>query len=172
MEQSGNIAQTLASDIFLLRPWRVADAAWYVQARDEQIFQWTTEKRELTVAETEEAIRQVNASTGIFCFAITDHQTQALLGNIALVFEESPSRNAEIMYWLAPEGRGRGIATKAVRLLCDGAFHALGAEQITLQTHRDNVRSQMVAERAGFRLDERKNQQDSAYVWFNRLKHT
>ena len=32
---------TLRADDFFLRPWEVEDAAWYVEARDEEVFQWT-----------------------------------------------------------------------------------------------------------------------------------
>jgi len=54
------------------------------------------------------------------------------------------------MYWLAPVGRGRGIARQAVQLVCQWAFAELGLEQLTLQTQVENLRSQRVAERVGF----------------------
>ncbi len=51
----------LQSGGVLLRPWRIEDARWYVEARDEEVFRWTTEKRTLTVQETEEAIERIES---------------------------------------------------------------------------------------------------------------
>lgn len=156
---------TLTAGSIDLRPWRVEDAAWYVAARDEAVFQWTTEKRDLTVAETEAAIRRVNAGTDAACFAIVDHTSQALLGNVAMTLD---GREGEVMYWLAPAGRGRGAATQAVVCACDWAFQSLGLERITLMTLPGNLPSQKVALRAGFRPVESAGA-DGA-VWFERLK--
>ena len=157
------IPERLTGEGFYLRRWQVEDAAWYVSARDEEIYQWTTEKRDLTVAETEEAIRQVNAGADALCFAIVDPSSGDLLGNLALTFEKSNPKSAEIMYWLAPAGRGRGIATRAVVLVCEWAFGSLGLERISLKTRRGNVKSQKVAERAGFRPVA---EVDGEYVWY------
>ncbi len=154
MEDKSNFMPILCAEVFFLRPWKVEDAAWYVESRDEEIFQWTTEKRELTVAETEEAIRQVNDSSDAVCLAIVDRRSMDLLGNIALAFQDNDGKSAEIMYWLAPAGRGRGIATNAVKLLCQWAFDTLGLERITLKTYSGNIHSHSVAQRAGFHLQE------------------
>lgn len=169
MEAKRDSALSLLGDGFYLRLWKREDAAWYVSARDEEIFKWTTEKRDLTVEETEEAIERVNSTPSLRCFAIVGGQVPELLGNIALVIEENNPNNAEIMYWLARQGRGRGIATKAVNLLCDWAFHAIGIDRITLKTLPGNVRSQRVAQRAGFRLQKLEISSVSDCVWFERF---
>jgi RimJ/RimL family protein N-acetyltransferase len=54
-------------------------------------------------------------------------------------------------YWLLPEARGRGFATRAVRLICAWAFRAIGLPELRLLTEPENLASQRVAERAGFR---------------------
>jgi len=142
--------KTLQGKDFILRPWSVEDAGWYVASRDEEVFRWTTERRDLTLAETEEAIQQVNTNPDVRSFAIVDRVTQALMGNIALTVEEDSPGTAEIMYWLAPSARGRGIATRAVACLCRWAFQALGVNRITLNTRYGNLPSQRAARRAGF----------------------
>jgi RimJ/RimL family protein N-acetyltransferase len=53
-------------------------------------------------------------------------------------------------YWLLPNARGRGLATRAVRLLSEWAVHHLGLT-LRLVTELGNERSQRVAERSGFR---------------------
>jgi RimJ/RimL family protein N-acetyltransferase len=158
----------LQNEILLLRPWQFQDARWYVEARDEEIYQWTTEPRTLTIHQVEAAIEEVNASDRIASFAIVDPASNQLMGNIALVLEEENRHSGEVMYWLAPAGRGRGLASQAVTLVCQWAFARLGLEQVTLQTHRDNLRSQRVAERAGFRRvadpQEKANQPEP--IWY------
>jgi RimJ/RimL family protein N-acetyltransferase len=54
-------------------------------------------------------------------------------------------------YWLLPEARGKGFATRAVRLICDWAFRDIGIPELRLVTEPENLASQRVAERAGFR---------------------
>ncbi len=158
----------LCTDEFILRPWRVEDAAWYVESRDDEVFKWTEEKRELTKEDTEKAIRSLDSSPDAICFAIVDRYNMELLGNIALAFREGNRKSAEIMYWLATWGCGRGIATGAVKLLCEWAFDSLRLERVTLKTHPKNIRSQLVAERTGFRRQESLNKSgsDTSRLWF------
>lgn len=133
----------------MLRPWTVDDAAWYVAARDEEVFRWTTERRGLTVAETEAAILRVNASDDVISWAITDARGTTLFGNLALVYDQATGC-AEVSYFLAAAGRGRGLATAAVSTVCEWAFANLATDRILLQTRPGNTRSQAVAQRAGF----------------------
>ena len=171
MRDSDRSQPILSADDFLLRPWAVEDASWYVESRDEEVFAWTTERRDLTVEETEEGIRRANSGSDAVCCAIADRRSGQLLGNIALAFREDNRKSAEIMYWLAPWARGRGIATKAVMMLCTWAFDALELERVTLQTHAGNVRSQLVAQRAGFqRLEDQDGSGSAAdHLWFVRM---
>jgi len=152
----------------LLRSWEVGDARWYVESRDEEVFKWTSEPRELTVEETESAIQRVNQSDDVISFAIVDAVSNDLLGNIALVRNDRDSRTGEVMYWLSPGGRGRGAAIKAVGRLCEWAFTDLWFDRITLKMHADNLKSRRVAERVGFRQIEPtvKESRKSGIVWF------
>jgi RimJ/RimL family protein N-acetyltransferase len=69
-------------------------------------------------------------------------------GDIGL-FYEAFSRQAMIGYSLLPGVRGRGVATRAVRLLSAWAFE-IGVRRLVAGTAPDNVPSQRVLERAGF----------------------
>ncbi len=71
----------------------------------------------------------------------------------ALDLSGGPGGIAEIGYWTAPEGRGRGLTTRAVRLVCDLAFAELGLTRITWWAVAGNDASRAVAERAGFRVE-------------------
>ena len=54
-------------------------------------------------------------------------------------------------YWLLPTARGRGLATRAVRLVSGWALREMGLTNIRLTTEPENERSRRVAERSGFR---------------------
>lgn len=81
-------------------------------------------------------------------FAITDSTTGELLGAIARHLRAD--HRAEIGYWLAPWARGRGAATRALRLVRDWSFDVGGLVRLELFTHPDNDASGRVALRAGF----------------------
>lgn len=73
------------------------------------------------------------------------------VGKVWLSVSETDRSTGSIGYWLLPVGRGRGLATSAVRLLASWAVRELGITNLSLRTALDNERSQRVAERSGFR---------------------
>ena len=73
------------------------------------------------------------------------------VGKIWLSVSDADRSTASIGYWLLPAGRGRGLATHAVRLLADWAARELGISNLRITTAPDNPRSQRVAERSGVR---------------------
>jgi RimJ/RimL family protein N-acetyltransferase/predicted O-methyltransferase YrrM len=60
---------------------------------------------------------------------------------------------AAVGYWLLPEARGQGYATRAVRLLTEWGIRALGFARVELWATVENDASQRVAERAGFQRE-------------------
>jgi RimJ/RimL family protein N-acetyltransferase len=82
-------------------------------------------------------------------FLVVDATTDELLGAIEVRLGEIGS----IGYWIAKDARGRGVATRATRLLAGWAVTEGGVERLELTTHPDNVASQRVAEKAGFRRE-------------------
>lgn len=73
------------------------------------------------------------------------------VGKVWLSVDETDRSTGSIGYWLIPAGRGRGLATSAVRLLSTWAARELGIRHLRLRTASDNARSQGVAERSGSR---------------------
>ena len=53
-------------------------------------------------------------------------------------------------YWLLPEARGKGFATRSVQLVSRWALGELGMTRLSLSIEPSNDRSQRVAERSGF----------------------
>jgi ribosomal-protein-serine acetyltransferase len=64
---------------------------------------------------------------------------------------ESPGA-AEIGYWLAEKAQGRGIVSRAVRVLVRFSFVELGVDAVLIRCARDNVKSRAIPERLGFTL--------------------
>lgn len=81
---------------------------------------------------------------------ITDAADDALLGAVSLHGIDYENRLAEIGYWVASSARGRGVATRAVKLISRHGFDVLPIERIGIGADPENEASCRVAERAGF----------------------
>lgn len=81
-------------------------------------------------------------------FAMRDEQTGALAGGVEVRLRESGI--AEMSYWTFPPFRGRGYASRGIRLACDWAFAELGVERMEIYVEPDNIASRAAARRAGF----------------------
>ncbi|MEM1027052.1 MAG: GNAT family protein [Planctomycetota bacterium] len=82
---------------------------------------------------------------------ILDHGRVA--GGIGLRRIDDPDGSAEIGYWLSVQHRGRGLATRAARLLIGYGFTELNVHRIHLWADANNAASRAVAERLGLRLE-------------------
>jgi RimJ/RimL family protein N-acetyltransferase len=81
---------------------------------------------------------------------IRDAATGAYAGEIGLYYWESGTQQGMVGYSLMPQWRGRGFATRAVRLVAAWAFEHVGVARLIAGTNPENVGSQRVLERAGF----------------------
>jgi ribosomal-protein-alanine N-acetyltransferase len=145
----------LRDDPTALRAWRESDIPSLIKAcQDPEIVRWTRVPAPYGEAEargyqlTREAAIRVGAMAP---FAIATGAEEALLlGSISLMRFSWEDARAEIGYWLAPEARGQGHATRAARLICAWGFRQLRLERIELLAATGNPASQRVAERTGF----------------------
>jgi RimJ/RimL family protein N-acetyltransferase len=84
-------------------------------------------------------------------FVIADAASRTLVGTIAIHRRPDEPGKAAVGYWLAPEARGRGAATRAVRLVVRWAFTIEPSlVRMELLTLVGNEASGRVALRAGF----------------------
>ncbi len=148
----GDAAPTLTDGVVLLRAWRNDDAPWvYAACQDPLIARfmpipqpytrddaaWFVERRARDWQSDDER-----------SFAIVDAASELGLGAIA---RHGPyGHRFGFGYWLAPEARGRGIATRALRLIVDWTLATTDAVRLELYTHLANHASGRVATRAGF----------------------
>jgi RimJ/RimL family protein N-acetyltransferase len=137
-----------------LRPWRDSDRRAIAAAcQDPEIARWTPVPVPYGLTDARAFLLQrydaVHAGASA-PFAIVATESGAVLGSIALNRPDWGHLRAEVGYWLAAQARGAGHATRAVRLISEWGFRALGLERIDLHAAVENEPSQRVAERAGF----------------------
>lgn len=80
-----------------------------------------------------------------------DESDGPCVGHVWMNRSRTDASIGHVGYWLLPRARGRGLATRAVRLLATWAIHDLGIAHLRLLTEPGNQASQRVAERSGFR---------------------
>ena len=99
----------------------------------------------------DDALAFVGDALGLrpYQFAITEQGK--VVGSIGLRLGKHEA--GHIGYWCAPEARGRGTTTRALRRLCRYALDELGLERLDLMTDIENVASQRVAEKVGFQRE-------------------
>ena len=134
-----------------LRPWTPDDVPALVDAcNDAEIQHWIPViPRPYTEEDARAFVRGEVPRIGQDQFAITEHGR--VVGSIGMGVNDS--HTGHIGYWCAPQARGRGLTTRALRLLCRYALEELGLERLELITDPDNHASQRVAEKVGFRRE-------------------
>ena len=149
----------LADEVVSLRPRRANDAPAVVAAidGDPEIARWLdqvpqpygpAQAREYLAACRRDWEEGAGAS-----FALLDAADERVLGSLGIRLADLPVGVAEAGYWVAREARGRGIATRALRLAARWILGHQGIERLQLRTDALNMPSQRVAEKAGFRRE-------------------
>jgi len=83
-------------------------------------------------------------------FAGVDSGSGEFLGFVGLVKLDLETQEAEAGYIVASHARGRGVATRSLRLLTDWACGEFPLERIELLIDVANAASEVVAERCGY----------------------
>jgi RimJ/RimL family protein N-acetyltransferase len=142
----------LRDGVIVLRQWRMEDAPAVVAAcQDPAISHWIPWVPSPYTNEDAEAFLRGCLESGDerYPFAIEDAETGELLGSIDMYLNSERYRG-HIGYWVAEGSRGRGICTRALRLLAAWALESLELQRLELITDPENVASQRVAEKVGF----------------------
>lgn len=145
---------TLHDDTVRLRPPEAGDAvAIAVAVQDPDIPRFTTVPSPYTVADALAYIEHSRASWSsgdAAPFVIVDAGHGTLLGSIGLHDLATTARVPHVGYWVAAPARGRGVATRALRLVAGWALEDLAVDRLELFTFVENERSQRVATHGGF----------------------
>jgi RimJ/RimL family protein N-acetyltransferase len=138
----------------LLRPWRSGDVeAVFSACQDPEIQRWTRVPSPYRRSDAEEFLRgsPERWAAGTPSFAAVDAATGDLVGSIGVV-DVSEEGGAEVGYWVAASARGKGIATRATRLLAGWLFD-LGHPRVSWHAEVGNLPSRRVAESCGFVIE-------------------
>ena len=145
---------TLTDGVVTLRPWRDEDIDEAIAGHDEEIAHWfgfpvvtpsyETHKQAVDNWHTwyEDDRRRVNFLVEV---------DGAIAGNVEV--QDHGGGLGRLSWTLYAGRRGRGYATRAVRLLSDYAFAELGLKRLEAEVDPRNTRSLRVASRAGLRRE-------------------
>jgi RimJ/RimL family protein N-acetyltransferase len=136
---------TLEDDVVRLRPFEEGDVPAIAAAcQDPEIPRWTAVPSPYTEADA----RQWLESDEEESFAVVDKASDELLGSIGVRYLDGGI--GEVGYWVKREARGRGVATRALRLIARWALVDKGLGRFQLRADVANEASQRAAEKAGF----------------------
>lgn len=142
---------TITDGVVVLRQLREGDrAATLATMRDPRVRRWLNMPKEPRDRDFDTLLRTVRAgwaSGDRLDYVVTERGEDVSLG--AVIASRRARDNFEIAYLAREAGRGRGLLTRAVTLLCDALF-ATGIGRLEVRTHTENLDSQKLAERCGF----------------------
>ena len=144
----------LRDDTVLLRSVRARDVPQITAAcQDPDIQRWTKVPSPYADSDARGWIAGMRAKRNggeALELAIARRDGGALLGAIGLLRLNWRNQTGEIGYWIAPDQRGVGAATAALRLFSRWALGPLDLERVELRIDPDNSGSRRVASKAGF----------------------
>jgi RimJ/RimL family protein N-acetyltransferase len=141
----------------VLRLWNDADVpALVVACNDPEITHWipvipspyTEEDARAFVGGKSRSAPEYSVPEHSFAMTVDG----ALAGAIGMSVN-SMNYRGRTGYWVAAQYRGRGVCTRALRMVARWALDELELQRLDLITDPDNLGSQRVAEKVGFRRE-------------------
>ena len=147
----------LGDGVVRLRSWQAADAPALVAAwADPAVARWSAPPAARSLVDARRWIdgtprlRERGLSLDLVVAGI--EARPEVLGEVGLASFDDEG-GAQIGYWIAAPHRGRGHATRAVRLVASWAVRDLGLHRVVAEVDPDNRASVGVVRRAGFRAE-------------------
>jgi RimJ/RimL family protein N-acetyltransferase len=136
----------------VLRPWTEDDVpALVAGCNDPEVAHWIpTIPHPYTEADALAFVRGEVGPGEDYPLAIT--RADVVVGAIGLGLNK-PGYRGRIGYWVAAPSRGQGVCTRALRALSRHALEKLELIRLELITDPDNIASQRVAEKVGYRRE-------------------
>jgi ribosomal-protein-serine acetyltransferase len=138
-----------------LEPWMAPEFLAHMDRARESVdpwIPWASVSTDLESARhTLQRYADKQAATGGGLYGIWLDGT--LVGGVMFPNFDPATGNCEIGCWLEPAATGRGLITRACRILIDYAFDTRGMHRIEWRCRPDNTASSAVAQRLGMTLD-------------------
>lgn len=153
-----------------LRMWRPEDAEPLFRIYQDP--QYLENMERLDLEETRAQVERLGRTwdeEGFGLWVAEDRETGAFLGRIGVIrhhdwpLEAAP---VEVGWVLAPEVRGRGLATEGGRAAIDTAFHHLDIDHVISITRPGNWPSRRVMQRLGLTLRGEADWRGFRMVWY------
>jgi RimJ/RimL family protein N-acetyltransferase len=144
-----------------LRPWEAGSEAdaeiWLRGLSDPEFRRWNTPLRFVTDLDSaRESLRSkadgMAEGTSV-SYCVMDAATGTPLGHIGVNLINRVMRTARVGYWVLPEARGQGVATRALAVAARWALTDLGLHRLELDHAVGHDSSCHIAERCGFRYE-------------------
>lgn len=149
--------EAIHTDPVALRPWRVSDRDTLVNlGNNPNIARYLTNAfpSPYTKEKADAFVAMANQEDPPRILAITlDEQPVGAIGLHPQM--DIHCQNAEMGYWLGEPYWGRGIMTRAIRLMATYGFTHLPVNRIFARPFSTNIGSQRALEKAGFTLEAR-----------------
>ena len=120
---------------------------------DELIVRWTRvphpygERDALEYLSRGEAERERGEGINLAILGARDGE---VLGSMTVRIASWADMRGQLGYLVGAHARGRGVASRAIKLASSWGFRKLGLERIEILVHPENEPSQRAAEKAGF----------------------
>src|SRR5712692_1051626 len=146
----------LTDGSIIVRAYREADASTLYEAARESTAEvsvwlpWCHEN--YSIEESREFVSNRGRSapgSEWYSFGIFEKESGKFLGGVGLNFFNRVHQMANLGYWVRTSAAGRGVATRAARLVARFGFAQLDLHRIEILAAVDNIASQKVAEKVG-----------------------
>ncbi len=151
----------LESERLLLRCYELSDAAMYAGMVDQnrERLQDDFPNRRDVIRNEQDAesfiwqMIQMWEMRRAFHFCVLEKQSHSYVGEVFFTDIVWRVPKADIGYYVVREWEGKGMATEALKTLLPFAFETLEMRKLQVRCVVDNLRSQQVAERCGFKIE-------------------
>ncbi|MDX3385201.1 GNAT family N-acetyltransferase [Streptomyces niveiscabiei] len=131
--------------------------AWLRGQANDEFRRWNTPLMPITDPDSARAhlrskVEAAAQGTGM-PFRVTDAVTGETLGQIGLNVVNRVTRSARVGYWVLPEARGQGVATRALTVVARWSLTEFGLHRLELDHADGHGVSCRIAERCGFRYE-------------------
>lgn len=159
---------TVETERLNLRPFTFSDShAFYEISQDIENLDYIFPAR-ASLAESDYLLVHAFLKNPIGRWAIEDKSSLELLGAITFDKMDFGNRTAEIGYFIKKRFQGNGLATETLKIISYLSFKEFGLKKLYVVTHLENIASQRVAQKSGFRL---KRQYKGSDRYTHKMRH-
>ena len=150
-------SRSISDGVLLLRPHDEEDIVPHVAGEDDEVRHWlwndvnlksTVEKFTRVLEQWQEEWR---TGAGHRSWAVRELTSDTLVGVVDVRDRGEGSVNVSVAIW--PEHRGKGYATRAIKLAAQYAHERMGLSRTVAVIDTENGASRRAAEKAGFVFD-------------------